>query len=131
MLESERQGLRALIRSLQYAAFSTRPGVSARLSFQQSRINCATIHDLLEANRLLGHAKKYADVTITIQSIPVDSVRMVSCSDALFATREKKQSQKGGMVLAVHEDVCQQKSAKASPLVWFPGKLIQLWQSVV
>ena len=89
----------------------------------QSRINCATIHDLLEANRLLGEAKKHADVTITIKSIPVESVRLVSYSDASFATREKKQSQKGGMVLAVHEDVCQQKSALASPLVWYSRKI--------
>ena len=97
--------------------------VSARLSFLQSRINCATIHDLLEPNRLLGDAKKHADVTITIQNIPVDSVRMVSYSDASFATREKKQSQKGGMILAVHEDVSQQKSPNASPLVWFSRTL--------
>ena len=59
----------------------------------------------------------------TIQNIPVDSVRMVSYSDASFATREKKQSQKGGMILAVHEDVSQQKSPKASPLVWFSRKI--------
>ena len=93
---------------------NTRPDVSARLSFLQSRIHCATIHDLLEANRLLGDAKKHADVTINIQSIPVESVRMVSYSDASFAIREKKQSQKGGMILAAHESICNQQVAKAS-----------------
>eukprot|EP00435_Cladocopium_sp_Y103_P006350 s5018_g2.t1 len=58
--EEERQGLRGLIGSLQYAALNTRPDVSARLSLLQSRINCARIIDLLEANRLLGDAKRAA-----------------------------------------------------------------------
>ena len=95
VLESERQGLRGLIGSLQYAASNTRPDVSARLSFLKSRIKCATIHDLLEASHLLGDAKRHADVAVTIQSIPAESIRMVSYSDGSFATREKKQSQKG------------------------------------
>ena len=121
--ESERQGLRGLIGSLQYAAINTRPNVSAKLSFLQSKINCATVHDLLEANRLLGETKKHAEVTVTISSIPVNQVRLVSYSDASFATREKKQSQKGGIILATHENVFQQQSARASPLVWFSKKI--------
>ena len=56
--EAEGQGLRGLIGSLQYAATSTRPDISARLSLPQSKINCAKISDLLDANRLLGDAKK-------------------------------------------------------------------------
>eukprot|EP00435_Cladocopium_sp_Y103_P052434 s764_g16.t1 len=123
VLEKERQGLRGLIGSLQYASINTRPDISAKLSFLQSKINCATIHDLLEANRLLGEAKKHADVTVTISSIPVSQIRLISYSDASFATREKKQSQKGGLILAVHEDVFEQKSAKASPLLWFSKKI--------
>ena len=66
--EGERQNLRGLIGSLQYAATNTRPDLSARLSFLQSKINCATIKDLLEANRLLGDAKTHADVSIKIAS---------------------------------------------------------------
>ena len=124
--EPERQGLRALIGSLQYATSNTHPDVSARLSFLQSRINCATIHDLLEANRLLGDAKKHADVTINIQDIPVESVRMVSYSDASFATREKKQSRKGGMILAVGMSschACQTMCATANILCKYVNKL--------
>ena len=121
--ETERQGLRGLIGSLQYASINTRPDVSAKLSFLQSKINCATIHDLLEANRLLGEAKKYADVTVTISSIPVSQVHLISYSDASFATREKKQSQKGGLILATHQNVFNQKSARASPLVWFSKRI--------
>jgi hypothetical protein len=96
VLESERQGLRGLIGFLQYAASNSRPDISAKLSFLQSRINCATIHDLLEANRLLGEAKKDADVTITIKSIPVESVRLVSYSDASFVCNSRKEAESKG-----------------------------------
>jgi len=72
---------------------------------------------------LLGEAKKHSDVKVTISNIPLDQVRMISYSDASFATREKKQSQKGGLILATHEDVFSQKVAKASPLVWFSKKI--------
>ena len=82
--ETERQSLRGVIGSLQYAATNSRPDLSAKLSFLQSRINCATIADLLDANRLLGEAKKYSDTTITISSIPEEKVRIVAYSDASF-----------------------------------------------
>eukprot|EP00435_Cladocopium_sp_Y103_P037596 s1533_g10.t1 len=103
VLESEKQNLRGLIGSLQYAATNTRPDVSARLSMLQSKINCAKIQDLLEANRLLGDAKKNAHVRVTFSSIPEEKIRIVAYSDASFATREKQQSQKGGLFLATHE----------------------------
>eukprot|EP00435_Cladocopium_sp_Y103_P027554 s1421_g6.t2 len=113
--ETERQSLRGVIGSLQYAATNSRPDLSAKLSFLQSRINCATIADLLDANRLLGEAKKYSDTTITISSIPEEKVRIVAYSDASFASRAKQQSQKG--------DIFHQKSAMASPLVWYSKKI--------
>ena len=121
--DSERQGLRGLIGSLQYAATNTRPDIAAKLSFLQSKINCARISDLLDANRLLGEAKKYAQVAITISNIPCQDIRFVSYSDASFATREKKQSQKGCIILAAHKDVMEQKNARSSTLGWFSKKI--------
>ena len=123
VLESERQQLRGVIGSLQYAATNSRPDIAARLSFLQSKINSARIGDLLEANRLLGDAKRHAQVGITISSIPEESVRLVSYSDASFASRAKQQSQKGGLFIAVHQDTFLQKTAMASPLTWYSKKI--------
>ena len=121
--EKERQELRGLIGSLQYAATNTRPDLAARLSFLQSTITTAKIHDLLECNRLLGEAKKFSDVKVTISNIPEEKIRFVSYSDASFATRAKQQSQKGGLFLATHSDVFQQTSALSSPLTWYSKKI--------
>ena len=129
--EKEKQNLRGLIGSLQYAASNTRPDLSARLSLLQARINCAQIKDLLEGNRLLGDAKKHNQVTITYEDIPVSDVRFLTYSDASFATREKQQSQKGGLILAAHSDVLQQKPARASPIVWYSKKISRVVASTL
>lgn len=121
--ESERQELRGLIGSLQYAASNTRPDISSRLSHLQSKINCAVIKDLLEGNRLLSDAKRHDNVKITYESIPIGDISFLAYSDASFATREKQQSQKGGLILASHKDVCSQKPAISSPIVWYSKKI--------
>jgi hypothetical protein len=121
--ESERQSLRGLIGSLQYASTHTRPDLAPKLSFLQSKITCATIHDLLEANRVLGEAKEDSNMKITIHSIPEEDIRMMAYSDASFATRSKQQSQKGGLFLAAHKDILSQKRLTASPLIWYSKKI--------
>ena len=114
--ESERQSLRGLIGSLQYASTNTRPDLAAKLSFLQSKITCATVHDLLEANRVLGEAKEDSNMKITIHSIPEEDIRMMAYSDASFATRSKQQSQKGGLFLAAHKDILSQKEINCKSL---------------
>ena len=49
--EEERQHLRALIGSIQYAAVHTRPDLSSRLSMLQSAINQATVETLISGNQ--------------------------------------------------------------------------------
>ena len=83
----EKQALRGLIGSIQYAATNTRPDLSAKLSLLQAKINCATIRDLGDANKLLHEAKLHKDTKITIKSIPLQDLRFVSFSDASFAIR--------------------------------------------
>ena len=121
--DEERQGMRGLIGSLQYAATNTRPDIAARLSFLQSKITCATIKDLHECNRLLADAKKHSQVEIIISPIAEKDIRFVTYSDASFATREKQQSQKGCIVLMAHKDITHQKEALASPITWHSKKI--------
>jgi len=129
--ESERQAMRGLVGSLQYAATNTRPDISSRLSFLQSKINCATIRDLHDCNRLLGDAKKYHDVKIKIQSIPEDRIQFVAYSDASFASREKQQSQKGCLMVAADKSISEKRAAKASPLHWYSKKISRVVASTL
>ena len=129
--ESERQSMRGLVGSLQYAATNTRPDVSTRLSLLQSKINCATIRDLHECNRLLSDAKKFCDVQINILSIPEDRVQFVAYSDASFASREKQQSQKGCLMVAADKAISEKQTAKASPLHWYSKKISRVVASTL
>jgi transposase InsO family protein len=127
----ELQGLRGLIGSLQYAATNTRPDLSCRLSLLQAKVTCATVADLLHGNRLLADAKRFSDVNIKVQSLPLDQIRFLSFSDAAFATREKAHSQKGCLILATTEAIDQTKMSAVSPLIWFSKKINRVVSSTL
>ena len=124
--EQERQGLRGLVGSIQYASTNTRPDLSARLSLLQAKINNGTIKDLLDANRLLHEAKQYKHTKITIKPIPIDDLRFVSFSDASFATRSNSQSQKGCMILAASKCIGTWQTSDVSPLIWYSRKIARV-----
>ena len=75
--EAERQSLRGLIGSLQYAAVNTRPDICNKLSLLQTQINRAKIQTLLDANKLLHETKVNSNVTLKIQPIKVED--MIHC----------------------------------------------------
>ena len=101
----EKQALRALIGSLQYAAVNTRPDLSSRLSHLQSTINSATIQNLIDANRVLHEAKRHKDTTITIQSIPISKLRFLAFSDTSFSSKKNPDSHTGMMIMTTHEKI--------------------------
>ena len=87
--EEERQALRGLVGSLQYASVNARPDLGSRLSFLQGKINNGQVGDLIEGNKLLHDAKVNAEVRCRYQYIPRDEVRFVAFSDASFNRRIK------------------------------------------
>ena len=124
--EAERQALRGLVGSLQYATTDTRPDLAAKLSFVQSVITTAKIKDLLEANRILQEAKNTKQTQIVIKDIPLQDLRFVSFSDASFATRAKAQSQTGCLILAASKQIGEWQASDISPLVWYSRKIARV-----
>ena len=131
VLESERQALRGLVGSLQYAATNSRPDISARLSFLQAKLNAATVQELLDANKLLQDAKVFKSTRIKIKSIPVSKVRFLSFSDASFATRNNAQSQKGCLILTTSETIGEWQSSDVSPIFWYSKKIARVVPSTL
>ena len=129
--EDERQALRGLVGSLQYASTNSRPDISARLSFLQAKLNSATIQELLDANKLLHDAKVYKDTRIKIKSIPLSDVRFLSFSDASFATRSNAQSQKGCLILTASEAIGEWQSSDVSPMFWYSKKIARVVPSTL
>lgn len=116
--EDERQQLRALVGSLQYAAVNTRPDISSRLSMIQSQINQASVQTLLEGNRVLHETRRHHDVSIIIQPISCDDFRFLAFSDASFASRSNPDSHAGSIILGTHKDISKNVSCPISPLSW-------------
>ena len=116
--EKERQDLRGLIGSLQYAAVHTRPDLSARLSFLQSDINSAKVSTLIMANQALHEAKRHSEVSIVIQPIPIPDLRFLAFSDASFASPKIPNSHSGNIIMATHKDISKNVSCPVSPLSW-------------
>eukprot|EP00435_Cladocopium_sp_Y103_P001498 s4960_g1.t1 len=121
--EEERQGLRALVGSLQYAAVNTRPDLAARLGWLQSQINKAVISTLIEGNKILHEAKVHSDVTIKFQPIPIDDLRFVAFSDASFASSKVPDSHQGMIIMASHKKIAENQNCSVNPLVWHSKKI--------
>ncbi len=121
--ETERQSLRALVGSLQYAAVNTRPDLCSKLGWLQSQINKCTISTLLEANKILHEAKMFANVTIKIQPIPIEHLRFVAFSDASFASEKVPDSHQGMIIMASHKDIGENKNSPVNPVVWHSKKI--------
>ena len=116
--EEERQQLRALIGSLQYAAVNTRPDIASRLSFLQSKVNSATIDTLFEANKTLHETKRHHDVEIVIQPIRCKDLRFLAFSDASFASKSSPDSHTGCLVMSTHKAIMENAQCPVSPLSW-------------
>ena len=116
--EQERQQLRAVIGSLQYASVHTRPDLCSRLSFLQSAINSAKVSTLIEANQAVHEGKKYSDVQIEIQAIHPKDLRFLAFSDASFSSKKNPDSHTGSLIMSTHRDISHNVSCPVSPLSW-------------
>ena len=121
--EDERQGLRAVIGSLQYASTNTRPDLGSRLGWLQSQINKATVNTLLDANRVLHEAKEFASVRLIVHHIPLEDIRFVAFSDASFASEKCHDSHQGMIIMAAHKRIGENRSSVINPIVWHSRKI--------
>lgn len=121
--ESERQSLRAVIGSLQYAATNSRPDLCSRLGVLQSQINRAKVSTLIEANKVLHEAKMFATTTLKIQPIPLDKLRFIAFSDASFASQKVPDSHQGMVIMSCHHQIGENRTSVVNPIVWHSKKI--------
>ena len=114
--EEERQSLRAVIGSLQYAAVNTRPDICSRLGWLQSQINKAKVSTLVEGNRTLHEAKQFSSVAIRIQPIPIKYLRFVAFSDASFASEKCPDAHQGMMIMSAHKCIGENRRSPVNPI---------------
>jgi hypothetical protein len=96
--ENERSQLRGVNGALQWLSTQSNPKVSAELSLSQSKVNTATVQDLLDANKLLHRAKTDLNVDIHLKGVHPDNIGVVAWGDAAWANRPDGSSTGGTFV---------------------------------
>ena len=129
--EEEITRLRGLNGSIQFAAVHTRPDLSARVGRSQSRVNSATIEDLLEGNRMLHYAKTHSDMYLLIPSIPVDEMTYCVFSDASFATQKDQNSYSGVLIVGTTASLMENQLAIITPTAWSSKKIPRVVRSTL
>ena len=128
--EQERQCLRQLCGSLQYAAVQTRPDICAKVGLLQSSIPRACVEDLLEANRVLLEAKSHP-VTILIVPIPESRVAFCGFSDASFETKKGVASRQGTIIFTTDGNMAENKLSVICPIAWSSRKIPRVVRSTL
>ena len=128
--DSERQSLRQICGSLQFAAVQTRPDICAKVGILQSRIPKATISDLLEANRVLYEAKTHP-VSIMIVPIPQERVAFCAFSDASFETKKGDPSRQGTIIFTTDERMAKNQLSVICPIAWSSRKIPRVVRSTL
>ena len=128
--ELERQHLRQLCGSLQYAATQTRPDICAKVGILQSTIPRACIEDLLEANRVLFEAKKHP-VSLVVVPIEESRVAFVAFSDASFETKKGMSSRQGTIIFTTDARMAQNQLAVICPIAWSSRKIPRVIRSTL
>ena len=128
--EQERQCLRQLCGSLQYAAVQTRPDICAKVGLLQSSIPRACIEDLLEANRVLLEAKTHS-VTIMIVPIPEEQVAFCGFSDASFETKKGVASRQGPVIFTTNGNMAKNQLSVICPMAWTSRKIPRVIRSTL
>ena len=115
LTDSERQCLRGLCGSLQFAAVHSRPDLCAKVGQLQASIPKGKVSDLLEGNRILYEGKQHP-VCVLIVPIPLRDVTFCAFSDASFATAKNLSSRQGTLMFSTSSQLSQNQKAVVCPM---------------
>ena len=128
--EGERQEVRQLCGSLQYAAVNTRPDLAAKIGEIQSRVTRATVGEMLALNRILHEAKTHA-VCLHIVPVPVKELTFCAFSDASFATNKDTSSRQGTIIFTTDGRLACNKVGIVCPVAWSSKKIPRVVRSTL
>ena len=128
--EGERQEIRQLCGSLQYAAVNTRPDLAAKVGEIQSKVTKATVGEMLALNRILHEAKSHA-ACLHILPIPTSEVTFCAFSDASFATNKDAASRQGTIVFATDRSLENNQVGIVCPIAWSSKRIPRVVRSTL
>ena len=122
--------LRSLTGALQYAAVHTRPDLAAKIGEVQSRVQKATVEEMVFANRILHEAKSHP---VSLMALPIRPSQVTFCafSDASFLSGKEKYAHQGGLIFVTTPELLENKRAVISPVAWMSKKIHRVIRSTL
>ena len=93
--------MRGVLGCLQWLQM-TRPDACVQTSILQSKVNQATVADLVELNKVVRDVMKHNDLEIVLWPIPLEYFEVVTYSDASWGVRADGSSQGGWYTCVIH-----------------------------
>ena len=118
LTSAELKDYRAILGAANWLVGSSRPDIAAHTALLQQRVNCATVDDLINANKLISRIKDFSHIQIHVQSIPMSEAVLVVASDSSWGNTDDLGNQAGYFTLLAHKDLEKKVWAKVSPLRW-------------
>ena len=116
--DRETTQLRAITGAINWAVTSSRPDLAVGNAVLQQRTTRATVHDLVEANKLISEARDHSNLTLTVKPLPWDKLALLVPCDASWGTEQDLSSQAAYMICMTTQDVVEGHSVDVSPLKW-------------
>ena len=103
--------------------------LSAPVGLLLSRVNHATVYDLIQTNQILKQAKARKSQKIWIHPIPLDQLMVVAWVDASHANREDGSSTKGILVGCASKKILPGDLESITPIYWTSSKIMTVCRS--
>ena len=124
LAESEVSKLRCAIGQLNWLACITRPDISFDVSVASSKIRKATIEEILNINKIITKVKA-TECSIRFPKLNLDSLKIISYSDASFNNLQNAGSQ-GGHIVFLADD-----KNKCAPIEWKSNRIKRVVRSAL
>ena len=124
LTESEVSKLRCAIGQLNWLACITRPDIAFDVSVASSKIKKATVEDILNVNKIIAKVKSN-ECSIRFPKLNLNSIKMISYSDASFNNLQNAGSQ-GGHIVFLADD-----KNKCAPIEWKSNRIKRVVRSAL
>ncbi len=127
--EGEKQQMRSVLGCLSWHAGQLAMDLSAPTGLLLSKVNCGTVVDLIETNKVLRKAKQKKNVTMKIHKLPHQEILVATWADAAHANRPDGSSTKGVLIGCASSKLLDGSLEVVNPIFWHSAKISRTCRS--
>lgn len=126
---SEKHQMRSVLGAISWHAGQLAMDLSASVGLLLSKVNSATVLDLVQTNKLLRQAKVKKGQVLMIHPIKTEELMVTTWVDASHANRPDGSSTKGILVGCTSKKILQGSLEDVTPIYWTSSKITRVCRS--